>query len=348
MKKKQKERGVLSDMNLTLTLLCLFLALFAAFLFLAARHPERLGNALLLLLTLGTALLCAASLFGDDWLSAFAFLAIAILAVLLVAPLLLVWNGFVMLRRESGRLANLLTLLLGLAVAAGEIAFGLVFLLGFSFTASGIAVFLFGASVFYFSALLLGFVLYVLVLPRLGRKRAYDTILIHGCALIRGDQVSRILALRLDLALELYHRSGDRALLLVSGGQGDDETSTEAEAMARYLLERGAEESSILREDMSHSTEENLVNAMRLLEQRGGAGRLALVTSGYHLYRCLLTAHRLGIRCGGYGARVAAYYWPSAVVREFAAVYSRRPYRSYAIVGYALLVLLPVVVYFFL
>ena len=320
----------------------------AAFLYFTCRHPERLSNSFLLFLTLILALPAAVSLFGQSAAMIALVFADSLIGATLLAPILLIWNGLVMIKRESGRLSNLLSLLLGVAIAAGEIAFlfsvlgGTARIGGAADTIWGALIWLFGLSVFYCSVLLLAFVLQMLLLPRLMRKKAFDTVIVHGCALIHGDQVSRILANRLDLALELYRKSAGKSLLVVSGGQGDDETVSEADAMARYLIEKGVPEDQILREDKSRSTEENLVNAMELLSRRGGAGKLALVTSGYHLYRCLLIAHKLGISCRGYGAKVAAYYWPSAVIREFAAVFSRKPHLTRAIVGYVLLVLLPV------
>ena len=323
-------------------LLVIFAICLAAFFFFGIRRPERLFNSFLLLFKLLFAVPTVSSLFNGGGAQIAVVLAFTIIAATLLVPLMLIWNGLVMLRRESGRLANLLSLLLGVAVGAGEIALIVSVLRGFSYSLWGVGVRLLGLSVFYFSLLLLAFVLYSLVLPLLSRRKPADTILVHGCALIRGDVVSRILANRLDLALELYRVSGEKALLVVSGGQGDDETVSEAEAMARYLKEKGVPEERILLEDQSRSTEENLVNSLSLLAGRGGAGRLALVTSGYHLYRCYWIAHSLGLRCRGYGAKVAAYYWPSAVVREFAAVYTRSVNLICALLGYALFVLLPV------
>ncbi len=322
-------------------LLILALSLLAFFVF-SIYRPERLFNSFLLLFSLLFAVPAVSSLFDGGGARIAVFLAFAMIGATLLVPLLLVWNGVVMLRRESSRLANLLSLLLGLVIAAGEIALTVSVLRGFSLSFRSLWLYLLGLSVFYFSMLLLAFVLYSLVLPLLSRKQAFDTILVHGCALIRGDVVSRILSNRLDLALELYRESGGKALLVVSGGQGDDESVPEAEAMARYLRERGVPEENILKEDQSRSTEENLLRATELLALRGGAGKLALVTSGYHMYRCLMTARRLHIPCRGFGAKVAAYYWPSAVIREFAAVYTQRPYLVRAAAVYVLLVLLPI------
>ena len=46
-----------------------------------------------------------------------------------------------------------------------------------------------------------------------------------------------------------------------------------------------------------------------------------IVTSGYHVFRAAIIARKAGIRGQVTGARTAGYYWPSAMLREFAAVF---------------------------
>ena len=71
------------------------------------------------------------------------------------------------------------------------------------------------------------------------------------------------------------------------------------------------------------------------------------MTSNYHVYRCILLARELNMRCTGIGAKVAWYYWPSAVIREFAAVFTRRRYFILTVLGYGLCVLLPLALQIF-
>jgi uncharacterized SAM-binding protein YcdF (DUF218 family) len=46
-----------------------------------------------------------------------------------------------------------------------------------------------------------------------------------------------------------------------------------------------------------------------------------IVTSNFHVFRTAMIARRLGVRGEVTGARTAGYYWPSATLREFAAVF---------------------------
>ena len=336
---------VLRYFGSTPVLLALFLVFLCAFFLFSLLRPYRLSNSFLLLLCLLTLVLTSVSLAVDGTERILGTSALVLSVALFLVPLLLVWNGIVILKRESVSLSSCLPLLMGLVIAAGEIASVLYFVRDSYDVLSVLnrpVLFLIGATVFYAAALLLAFVLYMLLLPILPRKKVFDTVIVHGCALIHGDQISRILSRRLDLALKLYLRSGEKALLVVSGGKGSDETVSEAAAMRGYLLEKGVPNEKILLEDQSHSTRENLRFTDQLLLERGGGGRAALVTSGYHVFRCVWIAHELSFRCTGFGAPVAAYYWPSAVIREFIAVYSRKRYFFAALAGYLLLVIAPI------
>ena len=333
--------SLLGDNRVLLALLALS---WLALLVFSVLRPQRLFNCLLLLLALGLSLYMLVYLFCRSEAEALALCALVGTLLLLLIPLLLIWNGLQMLKKESRSFHNILSLLLGLFILLGEGAFAYVVLTGFERGGAAplpILLLFFGVSVLYGSALMLMFVLYVLYMQLLPHFRRFDTILVHGCALLDGDRVSRILASRLDKALELFQRSKGQAIVIVSGGQGDDETVSEAEAMRGYLLEKDVPDEKIVPERFSRSTEENLRFSRQLLTERGGGGRIALVTSNYHVYRCILLARELNMRCVGIGARVAWYYWPSAVIRECAAVFLRRRTLILTLLGYGLFVLLP-------
>lgn len=61
---------------------------------------------------------------------------------------------------------------------------------------------------------------------------------------------------------------------------------------------------------MANGIVENLRNSKALIEARDGGKRTALVSSNYHIYRCLCLAREVGLPCIGIGARVAVYHWP--------------------------------------
>ncbi len=307
------------------------------------RKPQRFRNSLLLMVTVGVTLFLIAGLFGDYM--GYALIVIFLLGVLalLVAPILLIINGIYMIRRESTSLANVLSLLLGIVIALGE--FAMIFAFSRIMYWDGIPVihkilFLLGLSIFYFSFLLLGFVLYTLFIQIMPHRMNFDHVIIHGAGLLNGREVSKLLADRMDKAISVYEKCKVKPILIPSGGQGADEDISEAEAMAAYLREHGIPEEHIIPEDRSTTTMENLANSKVIIDSRQGK-RIALVSSNYHVYRCLTYAKKIKIKCVGIGAYVAWYYWPSALIREFVAVFSGKKNLIFILLGYVLFMALP-------
>ena len=294
-----------------------------------ARGPQRFRNCILLMFAGYFTMLMIAGLFGDLMGFVLLIMFLFVMLALFLVPSMLIFNGIQMLKKESRSLGNLLSLLLGLAVGAGEIA-TILFMLGAMdigrFTRYYKIMGMVGFTVFYFSTLMLAFVLYTLFIQYIPHRTNFNYIIIHGCGLIRGREISKLLASRLDKAIELYGKCREKPILIPSGGKGSDEAISEAEAMAGYLREHGIPDSQIIMEDKSVSTMENLIFSKNIVYSREGKKRMALITSNYHVYRCLSYAKSLSMKCVGIGAKVAWYYWPSALIREFVAVFSEKKY----------------------
>ena len=94
------------------------------------------------------------------------------------------------------------------------------------------------------------------------------------------------------------------ALAVVSGGQGEGEDITEAEAMANYLTAHGIDSARIVQEDQSRTTRENLENSFAILRVRGydPADGVGIVTSEYHVFRAKRMARALGAEPVGIAA----------------------------------------------
>ena len=91
---------------------------------------------------------------------------------------------------------------------------------------------------------------------------AYDHIsgepqvmLILGCQ-VKEDGPSILLRDRLEEALDYLEDHPDLTVV-VSGGQGPDEPTSEAQAMADYLIANGVDGEKILLEAFSHNTAQN-------------------------------------------------------------------------------------------
>ena len=253
-----------------------------------------------------------------------------LLLAVAVGPLLiggvLLANGVTMIRRESFRPGNLLSLLAGAVIfvvigldvvadRAGDVELSLF---------STVANLVFG----YVSFLLVSYVCYAFVYGLVARTGGADFVIVLGAGLRPDGGVPPLLASRLERGREVWaalDRQADdfRPMLILSGGKGGDERRSEASAMAAWLVERGFPADRLLLEDQSRTTEENLVFSKAIIDDLRPGARVAVVTSDFHAFRAALLARQLGIRGQVTGARVAGYYRPSALLREFAAIFLR-------------------------
>ena len=123
-----------------------------------------------------------------------------------------------------------------------------------------------------------------------------DCIIILGAGL-RNSAPSLILRQRLDAAIGYLNEHGDIPVI-VTGGLGQGESITEAEAKLRYLTARGVNEALIFKEEASTNTRENIKFAIAVMEENGfdiTNTKVAVVTNEFHLYRAKLIAERAGL-----------------------------------------------------
>lgn len=142
-----------------------------------------------------------------------------------------------------------------------------------------------------------------------------DALIVLGCA-VHGDRVSLTLSYRLDKAAE-YLNQNPNTLVILSGGKGQGENISEAEAMSRYLIGRGIAAERIIKEDRSTSTEENFIFSREIIDARFPQGaKLAFVTTNFHVLRAELVAKKLGLEIEGFGAKDVYYTAPNNYMRE--------------------------------
>lgn len=308
----------------------------------AVLRPQRYLNSLLLMFALMVTMVFIAGFFGEQAGTFLLVCFVLVAAGLFLVPVLLVINGIQMIRKESFSPAHVLSLALGVVVGIGEIA-AVVYVVGLSdflvrIDNADMWVLLVAFTVFYFSFLVLSFVVYSVFIQILPHRMNFNYVIIHGCGLAGGERMTKLLSNRVDKAMEIYRKCRVKPLIIPSGGQGEDEKLSEAQAMKNYLLEHGIPEGDILMEDRSTTTWENLRNSKAIIEAREGKKKTALVSSNYHIYRCLRLARQVGLKCTGIGANVALYFWPSALIREFIAVFVTWRFLIWALIGYFLFI----------
>lgn len=167
---------------------------------------------------------------------------------------------------------------------------------------------------FFLGLLTAGFVLFAVLEVRVlsWARTDHDTpvaaVIVLGAG-VNGTEPSLSLLTRLEAALAYIQDKPD-VPIIVSGSQGRGEDVSEARCMAGWLTARGVPLERIILEEQATNTEENIRYSLELLEERGIAGNIAVVSSDYHLCRA---AMYLGGDMVPVAARMPARYWPLTV-----------------------------------
>ena len=121
-----------------------------------------------------------------------------------------------------------------------------------------------------------------------------QVMIILGCQLHDWGP-SVMLQDRLDKALD-YLKDHPEVVVVVSGGQGENEPTSEAQGMADYLADHGFARENIILETQSHNTHQNLTYSARHLEEAGVdiKSGVVIVSNGFHLTRAKMLAGRAG------------------------------------------------------
>lgn len=117
-----------------------------------------------------------------------------------------------------------------------------------------------------------------------------DYIIVLG-AHVNGTRLSKALLERTRRALEYLERNPDTKAVL-SGGQGEGETVSEAQAMREYLTSHGISENRLILEDRSTNTKENL--DFSLIKIGNLHASIGIVTNHFHVFRGVA----IGKKCG--------------------------------------------------
>ena len=122
--------------------------------------------------------------------------------------------------------------------------------------------------------------------------RRADAIVVLGAAQYDG-RPSPVLKSRIDHALKLFNRQL-APRLIVTGGTGEGDTTSEAAVARNYALRRGVPDSAILLESSGRTTEESIRAVAAILEKRD-LNSAVLVSDPAHMFRLWVLAHRFGV-----------------------------------------------------
>ena len=119
-----------------------------------------------------------------------------------------------------------------------------------------------------------------------------DAAIILGAAVENGTPTP-VFRERINHAIALY-QDGYVRFLIFTGGIGDGDGISEAQAAKNYALAMGIPETAIFIEENSHITEENMENAKRIMDAQHLQTAL-IVSDPLHMKRAMLMAKDYGI-----------------------------------------------------
>lgn len=122
--------------------------------------------------------------------------------------------------------------------------------------------------------------------------RPAGAIVVLGAAQYAGHP-SPVLRARLDHAVELWRR-GLAPRLILTGGTGAGDTTSEAAVGRRYVVQAGVPDSAILLEANGRTTMESLRAVAAMMTAQRSA-TVILVSDPFHMLRLSILARRLGL-----------------------------------------------------
>jgi uncharacterized SAM-binding protein YcdF (DUF218 family) len=132
----------------------------------------------------------------------------------------------------------------------------------------------------------------VLAWERHDQARPASAIVVLGAAQYVG-RPSPVLRARLDHAIALWHRKL-APIMIVTGGTGTGDTTSEAAVSQRYAIQRGVPASAILLENEGRTTSESMEGVAALMGSRSRRDVL-LVSDPFHMLRLTILARRHGL-----------------------------------------------------
>lgn len=151
----------------------------------------------------------------------------------------------------------------------------------------GIVLLLLAAATIYTVALLL-----VLIVSQQDQRRPVHAIVVLGAAQYNG-RPSPVFRARLDHALGLY-REELAPRIIVTGGIGRGDTTSEATAGRQYLVSRGVPPGAVVAQAHGRSTEASMTAVAGWLARRR-LRRVILVSDPFHMFRLRLEARRTAL-----------------------------------------------------
>ena len=271
----------------------------------------------------------------NNTLTSFSFFAILVLPLIIVLAIYSIVTNIILIYKEGFRLQNILGILFGISILLTSIGNQLFYLShkNIELSRNELVIKRFidmglNCVLCYFYCLTIATIYCNIMAARHKPNFDKDFIIVLGSRIRKDGTLTPILKGRVDKAIEFSKEQKEKnnrdIIFIPSGGKGEDEIISEAEAMKNYLIENGIDESNIIVENKSINTYQNMKYSKELIDQKHN-GNIIFSTTNYHVFRSGVIANNQGIDCEGIGSTTKWYFYTNALVREFIAnLYEQR------------------------
>ena len=271
----------------------------------------------------------------NNTLTSFSFFAILVLPLIIVLAIYSIVTNIILIYKEGFRLQNILGILFGISILLTSIGNQLFYLShkNIQLSRNELVIKRFidmglNCVLCYFYCLTIATIYCNIMAARHKPNFDKDFIIVLGSRIRKDGTLTPILKGRVDKAIEFSKEQKEKnnrdIIFIPSGGKGEDEIISEAEAMKNYLIENGIDESNIIVENKSINTYQNMKYSKELIDQKH-KGNIIFSTTNYHVFRSGVIANNQGIDCEGIGSTTKWYFYTNALVREFIAnLYEQR------------------------
>jgi uncharacterized SAM-binding protein YcdF (DUF218 family) len=132
----------------------------------------------------------------------------------------------------------------------------------------------------------------VIIWSSIDQAQPAGSIVVLGAAQYDGKP-SPVLKARLDHGIDLWDRGMGKVLVL-TGGRGDGDTTSEAAVGRAYARKHGVPDTAILLEQSGRTTRESMLVVTEMLQKRGIKTAI-LVSDPFHMLRLSIISRRFGL-----------------------------------------------------
>lgn len=274
----------------------------------------------------------------NNTLESFSFFAMLILPCIVILSIYSIITNIVLVKKEGFNIKNLLGIFLGLLALLGLFGSQTIYFIISKILIGNDKIILkeiidlsINITLSYFYTLIIATLYCNIKASKHKPKMDKDFIIILGSKIKDNGDLSALLKGRVDKALEFgntqYELNNKQIYYVVSGGKGNDEVISEAEAMKKYLIKQGVNKKYIIIEDKSTNTYENMKFSKMKIDKIKEKSNISFSTTNYHVFRSGVIANECGIDCEGMGSKTKWYFYSNALIREFIANIVKEKYK---------------------